>query len=439
MTADVRGSCAAVASRQGVRSSWILPLLGSLVLLCGLDRAAASDDTDEALNQWTAQFGREVDRLLDVPPADQQRYLTMLQETLTAAQVTDSAAQTFVLVDRSPQVQAIFVVVRRPGGGWHWIGATPVSTGKIGKFQHFVTPLGVFPHTLDNPDFRSKGTVNENGIRGYGVKGRRVFDFGWQLAERGWDAEGFSKMRLQMHATDPRGLEPRLGTVASEGCVRIPATLNVFLDVHGILDADYETARAGGEVLWVLGRGRQVIPWPGRYLVIVDSQSTDRPAWSPMPVPKASPVRSPPVSGKSFGGQGFYFTLPRASLDSVSRGTQAPSSAGNRSNSDCRALFDVVQRLADRGKYQLIRRAFVDLRHIPGEDRPELFDELPHVSRQLRPVRVHLHLLDPRHVLSSDLVPGPAPGPRAHPIRHTAGWSVRYCTQGRGDEDRYPT
>ena len=90
-------------------------------------------------------------------------------------------------------------------------------------------------------------------------------------------------MRLQMHATDPRVPESRLGRVASEGCIRIPATLNVFLDLHGVLDADYEAADEAGQSLWVLKPGRRTIPWPGRYMVIVDSGTVDRPAWSPLP------------------------------------------------------------------------------------------------------------------------------------------------------------
>jgi len=252
----------------------------------------------EALAAWSDQFAREVDHRLDVPQAEQQRYILLLQQALTDASLGDFAGQSIVLVDRSAQVQAAMVLVRTPAGGWHWLGATAVSTGKTGTFEHFLTPLGVFAHTLDNPDFRAQGTFNKNHIRGYGLRGRRVFDFGWQLAERGWGKGGRSRMRLQMHATDPRVLEPRLGGVASEGCIRIPATLNVFLDVHGVLDADYEAAAARGEKLWVLKADRQTIPWPGRNLVIVDSQATERPAWSPLPTTAgAKPVPVAPVPG----------------------------------------------------------------------------------------------------------------------------------------------
>lgn len=47
-------------------------------------------------------------------------------------------------------------------------------------------------------------------------------------------------MRSQMHATDPDSLEKRPRTAQPKGCIRIPATLNLFLDWHAILDADYE-------------------------------------------------------------------------------------------------------------------------------------------------------------------------------------------------------
>lgn len=262
----------------------------------GVAAAIASAIGDEALAAWSDKFAREVDHRLDVPQADQQRYILLLQQALTEDVLAALAGQSVVLVDRSAQVQAAMVLVRTPAGGWHWLGATAVSTGKTGTFEHFLTPLGIFPHTLDNPDFRAQGTSNKNHIRGYGLRGRRVFDFGWQLAERGWGDGGTSRMRLQMHATDPQVLEPRLGRVASEGCIRIPATLNVFLDVHGVLDADYEAAVARGERLWILKPDRQTIPWPGRALVIVDSQATERPAWSPLPATAgAKPLLAAPM------------------------------------------------------------------------------------------------------------------------------------------------
>jgi hypothetical protein len=175
------------------------------------------------------------------------------------------------------------VLLRPPGGPWCWLGATPASTGRVGAFEHFRTPLGVFLHGPHNPDYRALGTVNERGIRGYGARGLRVFDFGWVTAERGWGRGGTGTMRLQVHATDPVRLEPRLGRAASKGCIRITAALNRFLDCHGLLDAEYDAAQAAGRRQWILRLDRTTIPWPGRCLVVVDSQRRERPAWSPLP------------------------------------------------------------------------------------------------------------------------------------------------------------
>jgi hypothetical protein len=164
-----------------------------------------------------------------------------------------------------------------------FIGASPVSTGKPGGFEHFITPTGVFEHTIDNLDFLAEGTRNQFGIRGYGRKGMRVYDFGWQTAQKGWDGHGESELRLQMHATDPDLLEKKLGTAQSKGCIRIPATLNTFIDHYGILDGDYEEAMDAGMTFWVLSKTREPTPWSGKFLVVVDSGRTERPAWATTP------------------------------------------------------------------------------------------------------------------------------------------------------------
>jgi hypothetical protein len=293
------------------RRAWCLSACGWVVGSAVAAPPAATSET--VLRTWTERFAREVDRRLEVPLADQQSYIGLLEQALRAeAVITDKLtdksqaqltprwmdrladkpaplkpAQAYLLVDRSEHVQAAMIVVRTEAGGWHWLGATAVSTGQPGRYEHFYTPLGVFAHTLRNPDYRAEGTFNSNHIRGYGLRGRRVFDFGWQEAERGWGKGGTSSMRLQMHATDPQRLEPRLGQWASEGCVRIPAALNVFLDVRGVLDADYEAAVARGQKLWVLNPKREPVPWPGQSMVVVDSQAAVRPAWAPLPGQRA--------------------------------------------------------------------------------------------------------------------------------------------------------
>lgn len=49
------------------------------------------------------------------------------------------------------------------------------------------------------------------------------------------------------------------------------------------MDADYQQALADGKLLWVIKGDRCPYAWPGRYMVIVDSETSERPAWSPLP------------------------------------------------------------------------------------------------------------------------------------------------------------
>ena len=251
-------------------------LINSLaVLLLPAAFSAWAQDPD------SAAFAREVNKRLDVPAAEQAAYADRLEAALARAKIAAAEPQYFVLIDRSPQVQAAFIYWRAADLSWRFIGASPVSTGRPGEYEHFLTPTGVFRHSLANLDFRAEGTRNANGVLGYGRKGMRVFDFGWVSARRTWGPRDMGVMRLQMHATDPDLLEPLLGMWHSKGCIRIPAALDVFIDRHGLLDADYEAAVRAGQHLWELREDRKPTPWPGRWLVIVDSLRGTRPAWSP--------------------------------------------------------------------------------------------------------------------------------------------------------------
>jgi hypothetical protein len=223
-------------------------------------------------------YAQQVDRRLDTPEREQRFYAELLAKNLAAEDSQE--AQYVVIVDRSKFVQAAMIYWMSADRIFHFIGASPVSTGKPGRFEHFITPTGVFEHTIDNLDFRAEGTRNQFGIRGYGRKGMRVYDFGWQTAQKGWAGGGESELRLQMHATDPDLLEHKLGTRQSEGCIRIPASLNAFIDHFGILDGDYQRAMAIGMNFWVLSKTREATPWSGRFLVVVDTGRTERPAWS---------------------------------------------------------------------------------------------------------------------------------------------------------------
>ena len=263
-----------------------LALASTVLALLALTAAPAQGVDEAAPLQLSARlFALEVERRLEVPADAQAALIALLDDALARAGLAALPPQHVLVVDRSPQVQAAFVLLRTPAGGWQWVGASPVATGRVGSFDHFRTPLGLFAHSLENLDFRAEGTLNSNGIRGYGARGMRVFDFGWVQAERGWGAGGSSEMRLQMHATDADLLEPRLGQVASKGCIRIPASLNSFIDRRGLLDADYAQALVQGRAMWMLRADRQPLAWPGRWMVVVDSQTRERPAWSPLPTP----------------------------------------------------------------------------------------------------------------------------------------------------------
>jgi hypothetical protein len=244
-------------------------LLALLVLISIQAPLAAASNEFNAVRQ---AFVQQVPRHLNLPAATATRYAGLLASALQADGRDAEAGDWVVLVDRNPRIQAAMLFARAgDGASWQWVGAAPTSTGMPGRFDHFITPVGVFDHSLENMDFRAEGTYNENGIRGYGARGMRVYDFGWVDAERGWGKGGESQMRLQMHATDPDRLESRLGHPASKGCVRIPAAMNRLIDRFGLIDADYEAAVERGDSLWVLTQDRTPVARPGRYLVIVDS------------------------------------------------------------------------------------------------------------------------------------------------------------------------
>jgi hypothetical protein len=271
-------------------------LLATLLLGTGTALAASAESRD-GIAAIAAAFEREVDRKLAVPAGEQAGYAGALRAALARAGKQTARPEFVLLVDRSPAVQAAFLY-RISEEDWRFIGASPVATGLPGAYEHFLTPLGVFEHSPANMDFRAEGTFNDLGVRGYGLKGMRVFDFGWVMGERGWGGGGMSPMRLQMHATDP-ALERLLGVAHSKGCIRIPAALDRFLDHHGILDADYERAAALGRHLSILLPDREPTPWAGRYLVIIDSARSTRPAWSPLPGKPPSQPASPPDSTRS--------------------------------------------------------------------------------------------------------------------------------------------
>ena len=235
-------------------------------------------------------YSRTVDRKLKIPLNEQHYYADLLQYYLHQAGLTNLPAQYILMTDRNPQVQAALLFLLTPDNKIKYIGASPVSTGMDSGYEHFETTLGIFEHTTQNMDFRADGTENQYGLRGYGNKGMRVFDFGWVKARKSWASE-MGEMRLQLHSTDPNKLESKLGLAQSKGCIRIPATLNKFLDHYGVLDADYERMASNKKITKLLSPEREPTPWGGKYLVVVDSRRAQRPDWSPQPTMKKSAAK----------------------------------------------------------------------------------------------------------------------------------------------------
>jgi lipoprotein-anchoring transpeptidase ErfK/SrfK len=235
--------------------------------------AGAPIDVDGEVARLRADLIREVPAAIIDTPETGRGWVARTQATVAASGSAIDRPQFLVAVDRNPDVQQMRIVLARPRGAWDSLGGTKVSTGQMGRRDYYLTPTGVFLHTDAILDWRAEGTFNEQHIRGLGLKGMRVWDFGWQRATKGWGAAGEEgEIRLLLHATDPDYLERRLGRPASKGCVRIPAAMNKFLDRHGILDADYErAAKDDPRFQALLLPDRTPTPLAGNMLVVVDS------------------------------------------------------------------------------------------------------------------------------------------------------------------------
>jgi hypothetical protein len=230
-------------------------------------------DVEAALSRLRVTFAAEVPASIATSSDRDAARTVQARGALAAAGTVIGAPQLLLLVDRNPSIQEASIVLARPEAAWAVVGGTRVSTGQAGRRGYYLTPLGVFAHTDAILDWRAEGTFNANGIRGLGLRGMRVWDFGWQEATKGWRADGErGPIRLLLHATDPDRLEQRLGQPASQGCVRIPAAMNRFLDRHGVLDADIESAaRTDPRFAALLLPDREPTPLAGRLLVVVDS------------------------------------------------------------------------------------------------------------------------------------------------------------------------
>jgi lipoprotein-anchoring transpeptidase ErfK/SrfK len=290
----------------------IVALMATLIAVPAMAASTVEEpaQTIELLRLREA-FKHEVRKAILPDPIRDKSWVTLARAALTESNTVLDHPQLVVVVDRNPRVQQLMVIVASPSDPWRVVGGGAISTGQAGRFDHYVTPTGVFHVTDAILGYRAEGTLNENGIRGLGAKGMRVWDFGWQVAKKGWvEVAGkpdSTPIRFMLHATDPDKLEQRLGRPASQGCIRMPATLNRFLDLHGVIDSEYERVAVtdirfralllpdrepsslAGDTLIVVDSGPPPVPVP---MVQAAVKAAPDPRRAGMTIPIAAPGRS---------------------------------------------------------------------------------------------------------------------------------------------------
>lgn len=204
--------------------------------------------------------------------ADEALWQARAASVWSSANYHIDVPQFVVVVDANLKVQRIALMIASPDRPWVLIGVSKVSTGQPGRFDHYLTPPGVYAQDGTVLDYRAEGTRNIHGIRGLGSKGMRVWDFGWQWAQPGWKSQPDPRrIRLMMHATDPDYIEPRLGHAASKGCIHVADGLNRFMDKLAVLDRVNldlaATSPAHREFL--APAGTPILP--GEYLIVTDA------------------------------------------------------------------------------------------------------------------------------------------------------------------------
>ena len=228
------------------------------------------------MSRLRAAFEAEVPASLAISADRDAAWIARARDALAAAGTTIWAPQLLLLVIRNPSVQEVRIALARPAAAWAVALAARASRpGRRAGVMITWTPLGVFAHTDAILDWRAEGTFNANGIRGLGLRGMRVWDFGWQEATKEWRADGErGPIRLGLlHVTHPDRLEQRLGQPASQGCVRIPAAMNRFLDRPSTASCRHRQAPHGRILRFaaLLLPHCEPTPLAGRLLVVVDS------------------------------------------------------------------------------------------------------------------------------------------------------------------------
>ncbi len=234
--------------------------------------ASVSANQADILRDVETSFAREVGEIA-VDLIYTEKLARQSEGYIHQSQRFDSP-QFFLLVDRNHDVQKAFLAfydsVEKKVT---IIGGEKISTGNPKRRGYFETPIGIFENKPANMSYRALGTKNKLGWRGFGAKGSRVWDLGWQrtVRERGEPMD----IRLLVHATDPEFGEQRLGTIQSKGCIRVTSRFNKFLDYYGILDREYETST---KAKYVLLANRSPVSFAGKFIVVIDSKEFRKPA-----------------------------------------------------------------------------------------------------------------------------------------------------------------
>jgi hypothetical protein len=254
------------------------PSAGSLHLANYVPPAAKPEtrlspaEVDRDAAELREAMASEVPDAVDLSPENERSLIALGQQMAAEGHLFIREPQLVLIVDRAPRAQLLAMTLARPDGDWQILGTRHVSTGKPGRLQHFKTPVGVLLNDGSEIGYRAQGTFNQYHIRGLGVRGMRVWDFGWQTSDD-WRTPGATMaVRVEMHATDPSVLEERIGRADSEGCIRLPDQLNRFLDRHGIIDAAIErlgNSDSGYRAL--LSPHLDPTPLAGEAVIVVDS------------------------------------------------------------------------------------------------------------------------------------------------------------------------
>lgn len=244
----------------------------------------SDDAAREEASRLAVLMKRTVKGFSTFTPERRKTFLTTAKTQVEQSGFPIARPQLIMVVDRNEHVQRLDYILALPDAPWESLGGVPVSTGTTGRKYYYITPVGVFQNNADRLGYRAEGTKNKFGIRGIGAKGSRVWDMGWQTAMKGWlPRHETGQIRLEIHATDPQFLEWRLGHPASEGCIRIPATMNKFMDHYGLIDVLYEQAASYDDRFKaLLPKDRQPTPIAGDLVVVIDS--------GPLTEPKIDPI-----------------------------------------------------------------------------------------------------------------------------------------------------